>query len=226
MSAILGKKLGMTHVFTEDGKFVSVTAVEAGPCPVLSVKEKSVQLGFDLAKENRVKKPIAGFFKKINVAPRKLIREFLKDPQLEYKVGQEIKVDLFKPGDFVDVTGISIGKGFQGGMKRWHWRGGPSSHGSMQHRQVGSVGASSFPSRIHKGKTMPGHMGHEKKTIQNIEVLKVDKDNNLLVVKGSVPGPNHSYIVIREAKKRKMSAPKLEAPQGTVKKEEKKKDKR
>ena len=205
MTGILGKKIGMTQVFSEDGRLVSVTAIEAGPCPILAIKEKSIQIGFDLAKENRMKKPLLGFFKKINIAPRKLIKELLKEPSKEYKIGEELKVDLFKPGDFVDITGISIGKGFQGGMKRWHWHGGPQTHGSMSHRRVGSIGSTTTPGRVWKGHHLPGHMGAHRATIQNLQVIKADPQNNLLLVKGAVPGHRNSYLIIKRAKKRKSS---------------------
>ena len=141
MTGLIGKKLGMTQIFTDDGKRLSVTAIEAGPCPVLAVKEKNIQLGFELAKEKSLKKPIAGYFKKLNIPARKVIYELSRDVSIEYTVGQELKVDLFKAGDFVDVSGTSIGKGFQGGMKRWHWQGGPMTHGSTSHRRVGSMGS-------------------------------------------------------------------------------------
>ncbi len=199
MIGILGKKIGMTQVFTEDGKMVSVTAIEAGPCPVLAVGEKRIQLGFDLIKESRAKKPALGYFKKINIAPRKFIREVLKDPAKEYKVGQELKVDLFNPGDAVDISGISLGKGFQGGMKRWHWKGGPQTHGSTSHRRVGSLGSSTTPGRVWKGHHLPGHLGAGKATVQNLRVIKVDPENNLLLVKGGIPGHKNSYVVIRKA---------------------------
>jgi len=139
MSGILGKKIGMAQVFAEDGSMVSVTAVEAGPCPVLAIRDKSVQLGFDaVAAESRMKNPVLGYFKKLSVTPRRFIREVVKDPAREYKVGEEIKADVFKAGDFVDVTGTSIGKGFQGGMKRWNFKGASMTHGSTSHRRVGS----------------------------------------------------------------------------------------
>ena len=202
MIGLLGKKLGMTQVFSDDGKLISVTAIEAGPCPVLAVKEKSIQLGFELAKENRLKKPLLGYFKKMNIAPRKVIREVLKEPNKEYKVGEELKVDLFKPGDFLDITGTSKGKGFQGGMKRWNWSGGPKTHGSTSHRRVGSIGSSTTPGRVWKGHHMPGHMGNCKVTLQNLQVVKVDLQNNLLLVKGAVPGSKDSYLIIRKAKKK------------------------
>ena len=160
MSGILGKKIGMTRVFADDGAYVSVTAIEAGPCAVLAVKEKSIQVGFDEVPEKRLKKPVSGYFKKINVSCRKFIRELSRDPAKEYKVGDELKVDLFAPGDFVDITGISIGKGFQGGMKRWHWKGGPKTHGSTSHRRVGSIGSTTTPGRVWKGHHLPGHMGN------------------------------------------------------------------
>ena len=195
----------MTQIFSEDGKRVSVTAIEAGPCPILAVKGKNIQIGFDLAKESRVKKPILGIFKKLNIAPRKLIRECLKEPAKEYKIGEELKVDLFKPGDFVDITGTSIGKGFQGGMKRWHWHGGPQTHGSTSHRRVGSIGSTTSPGRVFKGHHMPGHMGARRTTLQNLRVVKIDPENNLLLVKGAVPGYKNSYLIIRKAKKKKSS---------------------
>jgi large subunit ribosomal protein L3 len=202
MTGLLGKKIGMTQVFAEDGRRVAVTAIEAGPCPVLSIKDKSIQLGFDAIGEKQVKRPNLGFFKKINVAARKIIKEFPREPSREYKIGEELRVDVFKAGDFVDITGTSIGKGFQGGMKRWHWHGGPQTHGSMSHRRVGSIGSTTTPGRVWKGHHLPGHMGMRKVTLQNLEVIKSDPDNNLLLVKGAVPGSKSSYLIIRKAKKK------------------------
>ncbi|MFH0738610.1 MAG: 50S ribosomal protein L3 [Candidatus Omnitrophota bacterium] len=203
MTGILGKKIGMTQIFTEDGRMVCVTAIEAGPCPVLAVRGANIQLGFDeVKKEGRLKKPILGIFKKAGVSPRKVIKELLKDPAKEYKVGEEIKADLFKAGDFVDVTGTSLGKGFQGGMKRWHWKGGPQTHGSTSHRRVGSIGSSTTPGRVWKGHHMPGHMGHQTVTVQNLKVARVDAQNHLLLIEGAVPGHKNSYLVIRIAKKK------------------------
>jgi len=202
MIGLLGKKLGMTQVFTQDGKLVSVTAIEVGPCPVLAVKEKRIQLGFDSVSEKRVKKSELGYFKKLNIAPCKFIREFLKDPTKEYKPGEELKVDLFKAGDFVDVIGTSKGKGFQGGMKRWGWHGGPQTHGSTSHRRVGSLGSSTTPGRVWKGHHLPGHMGACRVTIQNLQVVKIDAQNNLLLVDGAVPGHKNSYLIIRKAIKK------------------------
>lgn len=207
MIGILGKKIGMTQIFQEDGSVIPVTVIEAGPCSVLQVKTddtdgyQAVQLGYGDKKEKRVNKPAMGRFKKAKVKPTAFVREIRTGSTEQYKVGQTLTVDMFDQGDFVDVTGVTIGKGFQGGVKRWGWAGGKASHGSMHHRAPGSVGASSFPSRVFKGHHMPGHMGSEKKTIQNIKIVKVDKENNLLAVKGCVPGHKNSYLVIREARK-------------------------
>ena len=203
MIGLLGKKLGMTQVFSEDGKLLGVTAIEAGPCPVLAIKAKNIQLGFDVAREKSCKKPELGYFKKLKLAPLKMIREILKDPAREYKLGEELKVDLFKIGDFVDVIGVSLGKGFQGGMKRWHWQGGPSGHGSTSHRRVGSIGSSTTPGRVFRGHHMPGHMGAIQVTSQNLRVVRVDVESNLILVKGSVPGHKNTYLIIRKAKKKK-----------------------
>lgn len=203
MTGILGKKIGMTQVFVGDNKrLVPVTAIEAGPCPILAVKDKHIQLGFDSVREKHLKKPVAKYFAKLNIAPKKIIREVLKELGKEYRVGEEVKVDLFKTGDFVDITGTSIGKGFQGGMKRWHWRGGPQTHGSTSHRRVGSLGSSTTPGRVWKGHHLPGHMGARRVTVQNLEVVKVDAQNNLLLVKGAVPGYKNNYLVIKKAKKK------------------------
>ncbi len=203
MIGLIGKKIGMTQIFSDDGKILNVTAIEAGPCPVLAVKDKSVQLGFDQVAEKKLKKPQAGYFKKLNIAPRKIMREFLKGTLAEeIKVGQEIKADIFKDGDFVDVTGTTIGKGFQGGMKRWNWHGGPMTHGSMSHRRVGSIGSSTTPGRVFRGHHMPGHMGAVGLTVQNLKVVKVDVENNILLVKGAIPGFKNGYVIIRKAKKK------------------------
>jgi large subunit ribosomal protein L3 len=206
MVGILGKKIGMTQIFTDDGSRVGVTAIEAGPCQILAVKEKNIQLGFDAGKEKSFKKPVLKYFKKLNIAPRKVIRELSKEPGVEYKIGQELKADIFKDGDFVDITGTSIGKGFQGGMKRWNWKGGPQTHGSTSHRRVGSIGSTTTPGRVWKGHHMPGHMGARQFTVQNLKVIKVDAENNVLLVKGAVPGHKNGYLLIRKAKKRKSKA--------------------
>lgn len=214
MIGILGRKIGMTQVFTEDGSYVNVTAIEAGPCPVLAVKDKSLQLGFAQVSEKRLKKPIAGYFKKLNIACCKVIREVPKSPAKEFKVGDELKVDIFSPGDFVDVTGVSIGKGFQGGMKRWHWKGGPMTHGSTSHRRVGSIGSTTTPGRVWRGHHMPGHMGARRVTLQNLKVVRADVENNILLVKGAIPGCKNGYVMIRMAKKKINKTNKPQAASG------------
>lgn len=199
----------MTQIFAEDGQMVPVTVIEAGPCPVIAVKEKSIQLGFDsVEKEKRVKKPQLGYFKKLNIACQKIIREVARDANTEYKVGDQIRIDLFKIGDYVDVIGVSKGKGFQGGMKRWHWHGGPKTRGSTSHRRIGSLGSSTSPGRVWKGHHLPGHMGTSQVTLQNIRVVKIDAENNLLLVKGAVPGHRNSYLLIKTAKKKGATAKK------------------
>lgn len=204
---ILGRKVGMTQVFRNDGWIIPVTVIEAGPCYILQVKTKekngydAVQLGFADKKEKSTNKPDLGKFKKINIPPKRFIREIRITPEQKFEVGQELKVDMFAAGDAVDVTGISIGKGFQGGMKRWHWKGGPKTHGSTSHRRVGSIGSSTTPGRVFKGHHLPGRMGGDTVTVQNLEVVKVDPENNLLVVEGAVPGPKKSFLIIKKAKK-------------------------
>jgi large subunit ribosomal protein L3 len=202
MTGLLGKKIGMTQVFSEEGAMLDVTAIELGPCPVLAIKDKAIQLGFDLAREKTMNKPQVEFFKKLKIAPRKFIREVSKEAGVEYKIGDELKADLFKSGDFVDVVGTSKGKGFQGGMKRWHWAGGPGTHGHTTHRKVGSIGSTTTPGRVFRGHHMPGHMGDDRVTVQNLKVVKVDVNNNLLLVEGSVPGHKNSYLIIKKALKK------------------------
>ncbi|MFA5060403.1 MAG: 50S ribosomal protein L3 [Candidatus Omnitrophota bacterium] len=204
ISGLLGKKVGMTQVFDKEGDIVPVTVVETGPCFILGLQDAplKVRIGFDLVKESRASKPRLGLFKKVGVQPLRIIKEFRSSDNKDYKLGQEIKVDLFKPGEYVDVTGISIGKGFQGGMKRWNWSGGPETHGSMHHRRVGSIGSSSEPSRIWKGHHMPGHMGAATVTVQSLRVMQVDSEHNLLVLKGAVPGHRHSYLSINKSRKK------------------------
>jgi len=207
MKGILGKKIGMTQLYNKQGALEPATIIEAGPCIVLQVSKSpqgrhfSVKLGFDDKKESRTRKSELGVFKKVKSKPKKYIKEIRTTPDREYKTGEEINVDLFKEGEFVDITGTSKGKGFQGGMKRWNWTAGKSGHGSMHHRRVGSIGASAFPSRVVRGHHMPGHLGTEKVTVQNLEVIRVDKDNNILVIKGTVPGHNSAYVTIRSSKK-------------------------
>jgi large subunit ribosomal protein L3 len=201
---LLAKKLGMTQIFDKQGNVIPVTVLEAGPCVVLGLNEKplKVKLGFVRVKESRVNQPQLGFFRKIGLPPMRVVREFKSSDNKDYQVGQEIKVDLFKPGDFVDVRGVSIGKGFQGGMKRWNWSGGPGGHGSMHHRRIGSVGSSSDPSRTFRGHHMPGRMGACRVTIQGLRVMQVDSDNNLLVIVGAVPGYNNSIISVNRSQKK------------------------
>lgn len=207
--AILGKKLGMTQVFTEDGLMIPVTVVEAGPCVVTQVKTEekdgynAVQVGFEDIRPKLVNKPLKGHFDKANVSYKRHLREFkLENPQ-EYSVGTEIKADIFQPGDKVDVSGTSKGKGFAGVIKRWNAHRGPMSHGSKYHRRPGSMGASSDPSRVFKSKKLPGRMGHTKVTITNLEVVKVDAERNLLLIKGAVPGRRGTLLTIKETVKNK-----------------------
>ncbi len=218
---IMGKKIGMTQIFDTEGNITPVTVVEAGPCTVLSLKEKpmKVVLGYETVKETRLKKPVLGFFKKIGQTPLKNVKEFESTDNKDYKIGDQLKADLFKAGDFVDVTGTSIGKGFQGGMVRWNWNGGPAAHGSMHHRRVGSIGASSDPSRVYRGTHMPGHMGMDTVTVQSLRVMRVDADQNLILVKGAVPGHKNGVIVINMSKKRAFrSLDEVKVSQSTIKK--------
>jgi large subunit ribosomal protein L3 len=209
VNGILGIKLGMTQVFSDDGTAVPCTVLQAGPCVVVQRRTKdkdgydAVQLGLvEFIKPQRVNKAQTGHFKKAGVAPMRCLGEMrVEDSSDETKVGDRVLVDGFKVGEYVDVSGVSKGKGFQGGVKRWHYRGGEGSHGSMFHRAPGGIGASSFPSRVWKNQHFPGHMGNERKTSQSLRVVKIDTDENLLLVRGSVAGPAGSYIVIRRAKK-------------------------
>ncbi|GAB4537411.1 MAG: 50S ribosomal protein L3 [Thermodesulfovibrionia bacterium] len=201
MKGILGKKIGMTQVFGEDGRLIPVTVIQAGPCWVVQVKgmEKdgyvACQLGFDvIRKERNVPKPMLGHFKKASLQAFRFLREVKMDG---LKVGDEVNVDIFSKGERVSITGISKGKGFQGVMKRHGYKGGPGSHGSMFNRAPGSIGSSSFPSRVWKNKGLPGHMGSESVTIRNLEVYDVRPEQNLLLVKGAVPGANDGYLIIR-----------------------------
>lgn len=204
---ILGKKLGMTQVFTADGTVVPVTVIQAGPCVVLQKKDvendgyEAIQLGFDDKKLNNAIKPELGHAKKAGAAPKRYIKEFRGVQLTEYEVGQEIKADFFSEGEFVDVTGISKGKGFQGTIKRWGQSTGPMSHGSRYHRGPGSMG-SIQANRVPKGKRLPGHMGSETITLQNLQVVKVDTDRNVLLVKGSIPGAKNSYVSIKSTVKK------------------------
>ncbi len=201
MVGILGKKLGMTQVFAEDGKAYPVTVIEAGPCCVLQVKTadndgyEAVKIGFLEVKEKKLNKPELGVFKKVGVNPYRIVKEY---PIGGLKVGEFVTVEQFAKGDRVCVSGISKGKGFQGVMKRHHFSGGPGSHGSMFNRAPGSIGASSYPSRVWKNQGMPGHMGSERVTVKNIEVVEVRPDQNLLLIKGAVPGATGTIVEIKK----------------------------
>lgn len=201
MTKILGKKLGMTQIYMEDGKVCPVTVVEAGSCCVVQVKTlendgyEAIKVGFIETKEKKLKKPIAGIFKKAGVSFYKVLKEFHMSG---LKVGDILKVGRFVKGDKVSVTGISKGKGFQGVMKRHHYAGGPGSHGSMFNRAPGSIGSSSFPSRVWKNKGLPGHMGSERVTVKNLEVVEVNIEKNLLLIKGAVPGAKGSLLEIKK----------------------------
>ena len=200
--AILAKKIGMTQIFEENGELVPVTVLEAGPCTVTQVKTvendgySAVQVGFGERKEKLTNKPMKGHFDKAGVSFKKHIKEFRLDNAEEFEVGNEIKADAFEAGDKIDVSGVSKGKGFQGSIKRHNQARGPMGHGSKSHRVSGSMGGASSPSRVFKGKKLPGHMGSEKVTVQNLEIVKVDVENNLLLVKGAVPGPKKSIVTI------------------------------
>ena len=204
---IIGKKVGMTQIFDEKGTVIPVTVIEAGPCNVVQIKTTetdgydAVQLGYGDVKEYKVNKPERGHFKKADVKPQKHLREFRVSDVSSYKVGDIVKVDTFSEGDIVDIQGISKGKGFQGVIKRHGQHRGPMGHGSMYHRRPGSMGATSTPGRVFKGKKLPGRMGSDKITIQNLRVVKVDLDKNVILVKGSVPGNKGSILKIKDAVK-------------------------
>ena len=204
--AILGRKIGMTQIFLPDAKAIPVTIVEAGPNFVLQKKNlendgyDAVQLGFMEQKEHRVKKPMRGHFQKAGVKPMRYIREFRLADITPYEVGSEIHADIFAEGDLVDVTGISKGKGFAGGVKRHHFARGSMGHGSKYHRRTGSLGAKG-PARVFKGRKMPGHMGRERVTVQSLLVAKVLPDQNIILIKGAIPGPKKGLVMIKNAVK-------------------------
>ncbi len=204
--AIIGKKVGMTQIFDENGRVIPVTVVEAGPCVVVQKKTiekdgyEAIQVGFGDVREKLVNSPRKGHFAKAGVSLRRTLKEFRLENANEYEVGQEITADVFVAGDKVDVSGVSKGKGFQGVIKRWNANRGPMSHGSKFHRAVGSMGAID-PSKTFKNKKMPGHMGAKNTTVLNLEVVKVIAEKNLILVKGGIPGANKSTVVIRDAVK-------------------------
>ena len=205
--AILATKVGMTQIFAESGELVPVTVLLAGPCVVTQVKTKdndgydAVQVGFTDIREKLLTNPVKGHFEKAGVALKRYLREFRFENASDYKVKDEIKADIFAVGDHVDATAITKGKGFQGAIKRLGQHRGPMKHGSKFHRHQGSNGPATTPGRVMKGKGMPGHMGSVQRTIENLEVIRVDAENNLLLVKGSVPGPKKSLITIKESVK-------------------------
>jgi large subunit ribosomal protein L3 len=205
--AILATKVGMTQIFNDDGVLVPVTVLQAGPCTVTQVKTEendgyaAVQVGFGEIREKLVNKPEKGHFNKAGVAVKRHLKEFRFENAADYTVGQEIKADIFAVGDHIDAPAVSKGKGYQGAIKRHGQSRGPMTHGSKYHRHAGSNGAASDPSRVFKGKKMPGQMGHEQVTVQNLEVVRVDAENNLLLVKGAVPGPKKSLVTIKETVK-------------------------
>ena len=206
--AIIGKKLGMTQVFTDDGRVQPVTVIEAGPCYVTQIKTvetdgyNSVQVAYGEIKAKNVNKCQTGAYKKANVEPKRVMKEFRYNDITKFALGQEIKADMFSEGDVVDVTGTTKGHGFTGVIKRWNQRRLKMTHGvGPVHREVGSMGANSTPSRVLKGKKMPGHYGHETVTVQNLKVVRVDAERNLILVKGAIPGPKQSIVTIKSAAK-------------------------
>lgn len=205
--AIIGRKAGMTQLFTADGKMLPITVIEAGPCPVVQKKTvehdgyEALQVGFAPIREKLVTKPMLGHFKKASVGAHRYVKEIKLDNAAEYEAGQVITVDMFETGDKVDVTGKSKGKGFQGVIKRWNQSRGRMTHGSRYHRRVGSMSACSYPGEVFKHKNLPGHMGSERITVQNLEVVRVDAERNLLLVKGAIPGAKGSLVVVKSTVK-------------------------
>lgn len=210
IEGLIGKKVGMTEVFLEDGTVVVGTVIKAGPCFVVQKRSadkdgyEAIQLGFEEVKPQRLTKPLLGHFKKAGVPPLRFLREFgvLKKGSVdEYKPGDVVKVDIFKEGDLIDITGTSKGKGFAGVMKRHGFAGQPDSHGGMAHRRPGSIGQHSFPARVWKGLGMAGHMGAERVTVQGVRVIKVNPEKDIIIIKGSVPGPDGGLLVLRHTTK-------------------------
>lgn len=206
MKGLLGRKLGMTQIFTEKGEVVPVTIIEAGPCTITDIRNRekngynAIQIGWQEVKESRVNKPNLGIFKKNNISPKKYLKEFRVEKLDKFKIGDEIKVDVFKKDEYVDITGITKGRGFTGVMKRWNFKGGPASHGSMIHRKPMSIGDTNA-ARVVKGKKMPGHYGNERVTVGSLKIIKVIPEKNLILVKGAVPGANEGVVIIKESKK-------------------------
>jgi len=211
-TGILGKKLGMTRIFTQDGQWIDVTLVQAGPCVVIQRKTEkkdgyeAVQVGFDDIKPKRCTKPLKGHFEKAGVPPKRFLKEFRVEADNPLKPGDEIKLDIFKIGDRVDISGKSKGRGFAGVVKRFGYSGGPGTHGSNFHRRPGSIGQSAYPAEVYKGKGLPGHMGNVRVTVQNLEVVDVVPEKNLLVIRGSIPGANGGLVEIKHTVKIKRNA--------------------
>jgi len=207
LNTLIGKKVGMTQVFDKNNALVPVTAIEVGPCAVVQVKTaetdgyNAIQIGFGKKKASRLTKPMEGHFKKNGVTPAQKLIEVRADGTPTQKSGDVLNADTFKEGQYVDVVGVTKGRGFQGVMKRHNFDGGPASHGSMFHRRGGSYGMRQTPGHIFRGKKMPGHMGDVQRTMQNLQVVKVIVEKNIILVKGSIPGANNSYVYIRDAKK-------------------------
>lgn len=206
---LIGRKLGMTQVFSEDGVAIPVTAIEMGPCVVIQKKTReidgydAVQLGFGQKKQKSITKPIQGHLKKAGSGFFRVLREFRMMSPEDYEEGQELKADIFEVGDYVDIVGMSKGRGFAGVIKRYGFKGGKATHGSMFHRAPGSLGASAYPSRVFKGKKLPGHMGNKRETIQNLVVVGVKPDKNLILVRGSVPGSRNGIVLVKSAIKKR-----------------------
>lgn len=207
-TGLLGKKLGMTQIFDVQGRVVPVTVIEAGPCTVVQRKKRqsdgydAVQIGFDAKKTHRVNKPMVGHFRNAGKGAFRVLRELRVDAESSLEVGQELRVDIFREGDFVDVTGQTKGRGFSGVVKRWGFRGGRASHGSMFHRAPGSIGGSSFPSRVFKNMKMGGHYGNERVTVLNLRIVAIQPEKNLLLVRGAVPGAKNGLVFVRRAIKK------------------------
>ncbi len=202
---LIGKKLGMTQIFWDDGSVIPVTAIEAGPCVVIQKKAgdvdgyDAIQLGFDRVKEKATNKPLRGHFEKADKGCFRILREFRLESTDDYEVGSELKADIFEVGDYIDVVGTTRGRGFAGVVKRYGFKGGPDGHGSMFHRAPGSIGASAWPSRVFKGKRMPGHMGSCRQTVQNLMVVGVRPEQNLILVKGAVPSSKNGIVLIKDS---------------------------
>lgn len=221
MIGLLGKKLGMTHLYDDYGRRKAVTVIQAGPCTILQLREparhgyQALQVGFEPIEEKKLRKPQLGQFKQAGSGPFRHVREFrlpVSDTAQKsgkgavsdtgsWQVGQQLTVELFQPHELVDVTGISIGKGFQGGVKRWGWKGGPQTHGSMSHRSPGSIGSTTTPGRVFRGHHLPGHMGAVQVTVQDLRIMRLDPEHHLLLVEGAVPGAENALVLVRKSRK-------------------------